>query len=129
MAKINNLDKYNLEELPKNDYVILEEKKCNVCRRYKATIGEKCESCHGVLAHSFRRSGKTTRLINRCIDEFFEKGITYVYEGRGEPTEKLQTKEAFYLFKKRMNSEHSNQKYKFEYGEFDKVNCFKVTKK
>jgi hypothetical protein len=75
-----------------------------------------------------RRSGSTTRLINRCIEEFFEKGITYIYEGRGESTEKIQTKEAFYLFKKRMNSEHGNQKYEYEYGDFDRIKCFKVTK-
>ena len=38
-----------------------------------------------------RKLGKTTRIVDRCIQEFFEKGETYVYErtDSGENCENL----------------------------------------
>lgn len=76
-----------------------------------------------------RRSGNTTRLVDRWVQEFFEKGITYIYEGRGEKNEREITGSAFLKFKNRMKHEHPIEEYNFEYGEFSGIKCFKVTKK
>lgn len=76
-----------------------------------------------------RRSGKTTRAVDRFVQEFFEKGETFIYEGRGEVSEINQTREAFYRFRKRMDFEHKHEKYSCKYVKIDGIQCYKVTKK
>ena len=76
-----------------------------------------------------RKSGKTTRLVDRWIQEFFEKGITYIYEGRQNENQKLLNQEAINRFKRRMDSEHNDIDFKYEHGVFSGISCFKVTKK
>jgi hypothetical protein len=75
-----------------------------------------------------RRSGSTTRLVNRYIEELFNNGITYVYEGRNTPNEHQMTIKCFQLFEKRMLSEHSDTKWEQEYCSIDGIWCYKVTK-
>ena len=60
-----------------------------------------------------RRLGKTTRIVDRCIQEFFEKGETYVYErtDSGENCENL-TEHVSSVFLKRIDYEHRGTKYK-----------------
>jgi hypothetical protein len=76
-----------------------------------------------------RRSGKTTRLVDRWVQEFFEKGITYIYEGRDNENQMVLNKEALERFKRRMASEHSNVNFDITTGNFSGITCFKVTKK
>ncbi len=76
--------------------------------------------------NEYRRSGKTTRIVDRCIQEFFTAGVTYVYEGRGTETEKQQTEEVYSIFLNRLESEHRHAKYTKKYGIFDGISCYKV---
>ena len=73
-----------------------------------------------------KRTGKTTRIIDRCIQELFTKGVTYVYDGRGTSTQKEQTKIAFEIFVKRLKVEHPKVQTFRTYGEFDGIRCYKV---
>lgn len=78
-----------------------------------------------------RATGKTTRIIDRCVQEFFKNGITYLFDERDTRNERIATMVAFKTFVSRMELEHNlqaNTDYKFKYGEFDGVNCYKITK-
>ena len=70
--------------------------------------------------------GKTTKTIDRCIQELFSKGITYIYDGRGSSTAKEQTDETFEIFMERLKREHPNAKYVSKYGMVDGIWCYKV---
>lgn len=70
-----------------------------------------------------RQSGVTTRIVDRCVQELFTSGTTYVFEGR-EDVQK--TKEVFKKFLRRMRSEHSNIEYTSKCGVFDRIYCYKV---
>ncbi len=120
---------------------------CNICNTYEAKHGNKCESCHGVIKHTIqqpnivnefiqtaeklclnllddkRHSGATTRIIDRCVQELFTTGTTYVFEGREN---KQMTREVFHKFKKRMESEHPHVSITHECGVFDRIYCYKV---
>jgi hypothetical protein len=71
------------------------------------------------------KTGKTTRIIDRCIQELFSKGITYVYDGRGSSTQKEQTEKAVSTFINRLETEHPKAKYASLYGEYDGIWCYK----
>ena len=73
-----------------------------------------------------RRSGITTRKVDVAIQDFFTKGIAFLYEGRNNSKQRHQ--ECMDLFNKRMESEHRNAKYDYKYGEFEGVWCFKIEK-
>jgi hypothetical protein len=75
-----------------------------------------------------RRSGQTTRLVDRWVQEFFDKGITYIYEGRGTRSQHEQTIHALKIFQKRMQSEHRSVGFEAKYGEYDRIMCYKVVK-
>lgn len=76
-----------------------------------------------------RRSGKTTRAVDRFVQELFEKGETFIYEGRGEISERQQTRYAFERFQERMHNEHRSFEYKHKFLKIDGIDCYKVTKK
>ena len=69
------------------------------------------------------KTGNTTRIIDRCVQELFSKGITYVYDGRGTLTQKEQTEKALGLFVSRLEREHPKAKYVSKFGEFDGIPC------
>lgn len=70
-----------------------------------------------------RRTGKTTRIVDRCIQELFTNGLTYVYdEDRGVET----THRVMDIFKRRLILEHPNTKYVERRGRFDDIFCYKV---
>lgn len=71
------------------------------------------------------KKGKTTRIVDRCVQEFFNNGVTYIYEGR---LDKNKTDEVFDLFLNRMQNEHKGSKYIYEYGTFDRIPCWRVEK-
>jgi len=77
------------------------------------------------MAETKRRTGKSTRIVDRCVQEFFEKGITYVYEERDNQN---MTDEVFDLFRQRMENEHFGVKYNSIVGTFDRIYCYKVEK-
>ena len=72
------------------------------------------------------KSGETTRLIDRCIQELFTNGVTYLYEKRTGIPQMIQNRDAMDRFKKRMKSEHKNVKFSYKYGIFDNIKCFKI---
>jgi len=72
------------------------------------------------------KKGKTTRIIDRCIQELFTKGITYVYDGRGTSTQDEQTEATYRLFVDRLQREHPKAKYFSKYDEYDHIWCYKV---
>lgn len=70
-----------------------------------------------------RKSGKTTRVIDRCIQELFSKGSTYVYENR---TSGHQNKELWNKFINRLELEHPKTGYKSTFGNYEGIVCYKV---
>ena len=72
------------------------------------------------------KSGETTRLIDRCVQELFTNGVTYLYEKRTGIPQMIQNRDAMDRFKKRMKSEHTNVKFSHKYGIFDNSKCFKI---
>jgi hypothetical protein len=72
------------------------------------------------------RTGITTRIVDRCIQELFKNGVTYVYEGRGPRQGNNPTHEVFHRFRRRLHTEHQSVVFKHEYGIFDGINCYKV---
>lgn len=77
-------------------------------------------------AQNVVKSGETTRLIDRCIQELFTNGVTYLYEKRTGIPQMIQNRDAIDRFKKRMKSEHKNVKFSYKYGIFDNIKCFKI---
>jgi hypothetical protein len=75
-----------------------------------------------------RRSGTTTRIIDRCVQELFTNGKTFVFEREdfsGKHTEAI-TDDTFERFKKRMKLEHSDVRYSFDVGTYSGIYCYKV---
>ena len=77
-------------------------------------------------AQNVVKSGETTRLIDRSIQELFTNGVTYLYEKRTGVPQMIQNRDAMDRFKKRMKSEHKNIKFSYKYGIFDNIKCFKI---
>ena len=69
--------------------------------------------------------GKTTRTINRIIQEFFNNGKAFIYEERNNPddTYLLRTKVV-----KRLELEHPNTKYTLNETNIDGINCIVIEK-
>ena len=69
--------------------------------------------------------GKTTRIIDRIIQEFFNKGKAYIYEDRNNPddTYLLRTKVV-----KRLELEHPNTKYTLNETTIDGIYCIILEK-
>lgn len=70
-----------------------------------------------------RRSGKSTRVLDRCIQEFFTKGKTYLYDETRlfKATEKLLER-----FKLRMKQEHPGVKFNYRGVKEEGINCFLI---
>ena len=72
------------------------------------------------------KTGKTTRIVDRAIQEFFEKGVAYIYDGRDKKENTHMG--AMRIFLSRMETEHKNSKFTYEYACFDNVWCYKIEK-
>lgn len=73
-----------------------------------------------------RRTGKTTRIIDRCIQELFTKGFTFLYESRDcSDKDNLDLRHSFDM---RMKLEHidSFKKMSGKYDIIDGIKCFKI---
>lgn len=70
-----------------------------------------------------KKSGVTTKIVDRCVQEFFTKGLTHLYEGRDD---KRRNDEVFEIFIQRIQNEHRGIKYTYSYGIFDEIHCWKV---
>lgn len=73
-----------------------------------------------------RGTGKTTRILDRLVQEFFTKGFCYVYEQRDST--KDEKSQLLYKFVHRMNAEHNGTKFAYNYGNYDNIYCYKVEK-
>lgn len=73
------------------------------------------------------KKGNTTRLVDRYIQELFTKVITYVYEGRNTKKANELTNYCMQIFVKRMQSEHSEILYKWDYVSECGFNSYKIT--
>lgn len=73
-----------------------------------------------------RRSGNTSRLIDRCVQEFFKNGFTFIYEGRGTDKMWAMTVEAYHRFCSRMRMEHPREVFAVVQDFFDGIHCFKI---
>lgn len=73
------------------------------------------------------KKGTTTRLVDRYIQELFNNGITYVYEGRNTEKAGELTQYCMQIFVKRMNYEHSEVLYKYEYVFESGFYSYKIT--
>lgn len=72
------------------------------------------------------KTGITTRLVDRYIQDLFSKGITYVYQSRNTENAHKHTEECFSKFKNRMILEHEKISWKQEYVFVDGIWCYKV---
>jgi len=99
----------------------------------KAFIEDTSEIAAGFMDHrapSFAvmpPDGESTRIVDRCIQEYFKNGITYVYRGRGKKHMKLHEK-VFEIFDKRMEVEHPEECYNVKFKEIDVIWCFVIKK-
>ena len=73
------------------------------------------------------KNGKTTRLVDRYIQELFTRGFTYIYEGRNTEKAGELTQYCMQIFVKRMQSEHSEIQYKFDYVFESGFYSYKIT--
>ena len=73
-----------------------------------------------------KQTGRTTRIVDRCIQELFTNGVCYIYDGRGTDTEKSDTQKAIEVFTSRMYHEHGHIHFSTEFGEFDHIKCYKI---
>lgn len=72
------------------------------------------------------KKGTTTRIIDRCIQQFFSNGFTFVYDGRGSETMRKQTDDAHSKFIARLDQEHPGTKYVSHFDNFSGIECYKV---
>ena len=72
------------------------------------------------------KSGETTRLINRTIEELFSNVFTKKKKKKTGVPQMIQNRDAMDRFKKRMKSEHKNIKFSHKYGIFENIKCFKI---
>ena len=69
-------------------------------------------------------TGISTRKIDNAVQDLFNKGIAYLYDGRHNNQEKhiiLLTK-----FINRMSLEHPKTEYHYDYNKWDGVWCYKI---
>lgn len=72
------------------------------------------------------KNGQTTRIIDRCIQELFTNGFTFVYDGRGTETMKEQTSTAKEKLIARLENEHPKAQYISTYGNYFGIDCWKI---
>ena len=84
-----------------------------------------------ILPPTFNREippdGSSTRIVDRCIQEYFKNGVTYVYRGRGKKYMALHEK-VFEIFNTRMGAEHTEECYEVSFKEVDAIWCFVIKK-
>lgn len=72
------------------------------------------------------KTGKTTRIIDRSVQELFSNGFTFIYDGRKSKWN-AKTKRTFERFCVRLLNEHPITKYKYESGVHCGIWCYKIT--
>lgn len=71
-----------------------------------------------------RRTGKTTRKVDRAIQDLFTNEYAYLYDGRSSNI-KNHT-EVLEVFKRRMLSEHNHINFNYRFANHDGVHCWKI---
>ena len=98
-----------------------------------AFIEDTTETAAGFMDHKdptvpkIISDGTNTRIVDRCIQEYFTYGVTYIYRGR-ERKHRYLTQRVFGIFDDRMEREHREELYQAIYCSVDDIWCFKVTK-
>ena len=72
------------------------------------------------------KTGVTTRMIDRCIQELFINGFTYVYDGRGTSEMKDKTEKAYRTLITMLENEHPTARYVSAHGFYDGIECYKI---
>jgi len=99
----------------------------------KAFVEDNMETAAGFMDHKdptvpkIISDGTNTRIVDRCIQEYFTYGVTYIYRGR-ERKHRYLTQRVFGIFDDRMEREHREELYQAIYCSVDDIWCFKVTK-
>lgn len=77
---------------------------------------------------SKRRTGTTTRIIDRCIQELFKNGYTYIYERTSitDIENKKATDDAHSKMIDRLDREHPYIKYTYKSKTVQGIYCYKV---
>lgn len=70
------------------------------------------------------KNGTKTRKVDSAIQDLFNKGVAYLYNGRNNIQDKH--KDLLTTFTNRMSLEHPKAKYHYEYGKWDGVWCYKI---
>ncbi len=70
------------------------------------------------------RIGTSTRIVDRCVQELFTNGKTFLYDGRDSSWE--NTVATFHRFVTRMRTEHENTVIDAEEIIQDGIKCFKI---
>lgn len=71
-----------------------------------------------------RRIGTSTRIVDRCVQELFTNGKTFLYDGRDSSWE--NTVAIFHRFGTRMRNEHNHIRIDAEEMVMDGIKCFKI---
>lgn len=71
-----------------------------------------------------RNNGSSTRVIDRCIQELFNTGKTFVYESRDNAE---INRELSVRFERRLATEHPNARYQKVFKDHDGIICHKYT--
>lgn len=71
------------------------------------------------------KTGQTTRVIDRCIQELFNNKFTFLYDERNSEFNQ-NTYNAFIKFCRRLHEEH-NCKINAEEGVYSGIWCYKIT--
>jgi hypothetical protein len=69
-----------------------------------------------------RRTGVTTRKIDRAVQDYFTKGMVFLYEDRAA-TDYKRAEELYYKFLARMAFEHNVTEFESQLLEVDKIKC------
>lgn len=76
-----------------------------------------------------RRSGKTTRKVDRLIQEYFENGSCFIYERTNDKFEEEETNLLVLKFEMRLIAEHPKEEFTKEFFNQDGISGIKVSKK
>lgn len=70
-----------------------------------------------------RRTGRSTQIVDRCVQEFFTTGKTYLYDHTREQSE---TTRLFSIFQERLKTEHPHAQYTYHEDIIDGIYCYKI---
>ncbi len=76
-----------------------------------------------------KKSGKTTRKIDRLVQEYFENGSCFIYERTNDKFEEEKTNLLVLKFEMRLIAEHPAENFSKEFFNQDGISGIKISKK